>query len=83
MDVFYFHAHYGFEGAERWEEADEYGFLLASDFNDAMKRVTDYYARDLLSAEIKYAGDTGMISINNKEVAEAFMSSYLTTHYGD
>lgn len=83
MDVFYFHAHYGFEGAARWEERDEYGFLIASDFNTAMKWVTDYYAGDLLSVEIKYAGDTGMISINNKQVAEAFMNAYQATHYED
>lgn len=83
MDVFYFHARYGYEGSNLWEEADEYGFLIASDFNAAMKWITDYYSGDLLSVEIKYAGDTGMISINNKEVAEAFMSAYQATHYGD
>ena len=29
------------------------------------------------------AGDTGMITIDNKEIAEAFKKSYIKTHYGE
>ena len=81
-DVFYFHAHYGFEG-ENWEERDEYGFIVASNFKDAMSQIVDNYREDLLSVEIQYVGDTGIITVNNKEVAEVFKKSYIKTHYGE
>lgn len=86
MEVFYFHAHYGYEGydiTEDWEERNEYGFVLAKNFTHAMEQVVDYYRDDLLSVEIQYVGDTGMISVDNKEIAEAFKKSYIKTHYGE
>lgn len=81
-EVFYFHAHYGFEG-EKWEERDEYGFIVASDFKDAMAQIVDTYRDDLMSVEIEYVGDTGIVAIENKEVAEAFKKSFTKTHYGE
>lgn len=36
MDVFYFHARYGCDTLEKWEERDEYGFVSANNFNHAM-----------------------------------------------
>lgn len=82
MDVFYFHAHYGYE-FEGWEERDEYGFVLATDFVHAMEQISAYYRDDLLDVDIQYAGDTGMIVIDDREIAEAFKKSYIKTHYGE
>ena len=83
MDVFYFTAKYGFDMEQTWEEREEHGFLIAEDFNQAMNWVTKYYGDDLLSVKIEVIGDTGFISTENKEVAEAFKKSYLKTHYGE
>ena len=83
MDVFYFHAHYSCDILEKWEERDEYGFVTANNFIHAMEQISGYYKDDLISVDIQYAGDTGMITIDNKEIAEAFKKSYIKTHYGD
>lgn len=81
-EVYYYHAHYGFDN-DPWEERDEYGFMIADNFNHAMSKIVDYYRDDLMSVTIEYIGDTGMICIENKEVAEAFKASYSKTHYGE
>ena len=83
MDVFYFHVHYGYDILEKWEERDEYGFIIAKNFVHAMGQIADYYKEDLLGADIQYVGDTGMITTGNKEIAEAFKKSYIKTHYGE
>lgn len=80
MEVYYFHVHYGYD-YEGWKEKDEYGFLLASNFIHAMNQIVEYYRDDLLSVKISQLGDTGIISIENEEVAEAFRKSFLKTHY--
>jgi hypothetical protein len=82
MEVFYFHVHYGYD-FDGWQECDEYGFILAKNFVNAMEQIVDYYKDDLLGVEIQYTGDSGMISVNNKGVAEAFRKSYIETHYGE
>ena len=83
MGIFYFHAHYCCDVFEKWEELDEYGFVSANNFIHAMEQISNYYKDDLISVDIQYAGDTGMITINNKEIAEAFKKSYIKTHYGE
>ena len=83
MDVFYFHTRYGCDILEKWEERDEYGFVTANNFVHAMERISGYYRDDLISVDIQYAGDTGMITIDNKEIAEAFKKSNIKTHYGE
>ena len=83
MDVFYFHARYGCDALEKYEERDEYGFVSANNFIHAMEQISDYYRDDLISVDIQYVGDTGMITIDNKEIAEAFKKSYIKTHYGE
>ena len=83
MDVFYFHVCYECDISERWEERDEYGFVTANNFVHAMEQISGYYRDDLISVDIQYAGDTGMITIDNKEIAEAFKKSYIKTHYGE
>lgn len=81
-DVFYFHAHFGAD-IDDWQELDEYGFIVAKDFTDAMYHIVNTYRDELMSVEIEYAGDTGIISVNNKEVAEDFKKAYIKTHYGE
>ena len=83
MDVFYFHARYCCDTLEKYEERDEYGFVSANNFIHAMEQISNYYKDDLISVDIQYAGDTGMITIDNKEIAEAFKKSYIKTHYGE
>ena len=68
---------------EKWEERDEYGFVTANNFIHAMEQISDYYRDNLISVDIQYAGDTGMITVDNKEIAEAFKKSYIKTHYGE
>jgi hypothetical protein len=82
MEVFYFHAHYGYD-FDGWQERDEYGFVLAKNFVNAMEQVVDYYRDDLMGVEILYTGDTSIIPINNEGIAEAFRKSYIKTHYGE
>lgn len=83
MDIFYFSARYIYED-EKYEEREHYGFVAAEDFNKAMFLVADYFRADLISVKITCIGDTcGLISTENKEVAEAFKKSYLKTHYGE
>ena len=57
--------------------------LLSKNFIHAMEQITDYYKDDLMGVDIQYAGDTGMITTGNKEIAEAFKKSYIKTHYGE
>ena len=83
MDVFYFHARYGCDILEKYEERDEYGFVSANNFIHAMEQISGYYRDDLISVDIQYVGDTGMITIDNKEIAESFKKSYIKTHYGE
>ena len=83
MDVFYFHARYDCDILEKYEERDEYGFVSANNFIHAMEQISDYYRDSLISVDIQYAGDTGMITVDNNEIAEAFKKSYIKTHYGE
>ena len=82
MDVFYFSARYVVE-EENYKEYEPHGFLVAESFNKAMDWIVDYFRDDLISVEISFIGDTGLISTENKEVAEAFKKSYVKTHYGE
>lgn len=84
FDVFYFHARYGYEASDNeWTERDEYGFVIAKDFSGAMTYITNIYRDDLLSVEITYASDAGIISCSNKEIAEGFLKSHIKAHYGE
>ena len=83
MDVFYFHARYDCDILEKYEERDEYGFVSANNFIHAMEQISDYFFFCFFCVDIQYAGDTGMITVDNKEFAEAFKKSYIKTHYGE
>ena len=82
-DIFYFHAHYGGDINGEFQEFDEYGFIAARDFSEAMSLISDNYRDDLISVTIECIGDTGIISTSNKDHADSFKASYLCTHYGD
>ena len=82
-DVFYFHAHLGGEVDGDWKEFDEYGFVVAKNFNDAMAWISNQYRSELMSVSIEYIGDTGIVSCESKEAAEAFKKSYTKCHYGE
>ena len=79
-NVYYFHVHFGCE-VEFWEERDEYGFITAQSFNEAMAKIVDVYREDLMSVNLECIGDTSIISINNKELAEQFKEAFINTHY--
>ena len=81
-NVYCFFVHYGYD-LDGWQERDEYGFIIAEDFNCAMNYVVSIYRDDLLSVEIKYASDAGIISCDNKEIADSFLRSHIKTHYGE
>lgn len=83
MDIFYFSARYIYED-ERYEEREQHGFVVADDFKKAMEWIYNHFQTDLISVKIECIGDTfGVISTENKEIAEAFKESYLKTHYGE
>lgn len=79
-NVYYFHVHFGcdFEG---WKERDEYGFITAQSFIEAMTKIADVYRDDLMSVNLECIGDTSIICINNKELAEKFKEAFISTHY--
>ena len=82
MDVFYFSARYVFAD-NPYEEREQHGFVVAENFNKAMEQIVEYFGNDLLSVKITVIGDTTLISVEDKDIAEAFKKSYLKTHYGD
>lgn len=82
MDIFYFDIHYVYEESP-YEEREQHGFVVAEDFTEAMKRIAEYFGNDLISVEITVIGDTSLISVEDKEIAETFKKAYLKTHYGE
>lgn len=78
--VYYFHVHYGYE-METWGEKDEYGFIAADSFEDALKQLRGYYGDDMLNIALEYMGDTGLIAIGNKTIADTFKNEYVSYHY--
>ena len=79
-NVYYFHVHYGFD-LDGWQERDEYGFITANDFEEAYAQLKAYYGEDILSFGLEYIGDTGLISIGDKELAQSFRQSFINHHY--
>lgn len=80
-NVYYFYVHYGFD-VDGWYEKDEYGFIAANSFEDALAQLRGYYGDDILSFGLEYIGDTGIISIGDKELVKSFMKSFIDYHYG-
>lgn len=80
-NVYCFYVHYGFD-MDGWREKDEYGFIAANSFEDALAQLRGYYGEDILSFGLEYIGDTGIISIGDKELVKSFMKSFIDYHYG-
>ena len=80
-NVYCFYVHYGFD-MDGWYEKDEYGFIAANSFEDALAQLRGYYGDDILSFGLEYIGDTGIISIGDKELVKSFMKSFVDYHYG-
>ena len=80
-NVYCFCVHYGFD-MDGWREEDEYGFITANSFEDALAQLRGYYGDDILSFSLEYIGDTGIISIGDKELVKSFMKSFVDYHYG-
>ena len=80
-DIYCFSVHYGFD-MDGWKEKDEYGFIAANSFEDALAQLRGYYGNDILSFSLENIGDTGIIPIGNKELVESFRKSFIKYHYG-
>lgn len=80
-NVYCFCVHYGFD-MDGWREEDEYGLIAANSFEDAFAQLRGYYGDDILSFGLEYIGDTGIISIGDKELVKSFMKSFINHHYG-
>ena len=74
--VYYFHVCYG------WKEKDEYGFVTADDFEGAYAHLKAYYGDEILSYTLEHIGDTGLISVGNKGMAEMLKDEFTNYHYG-
>lgn len=79
-NVYCFFVHYGYE-LDGWQEKDEYGFITANDFEGAYAQLKTYYGEDILSFSLEYIGDTGLISIGDKELVQSFRQSFINHHY--
>ena len=86
-NVYFYHAHFGGDcgdfGDALWEERDEYGFIVAKSYLEAMSQIVNTYRDELMSVSIEYIGDSGIICIKDKKLAEAFRECYIKTHYGE
>lgn len=80
--VYYFSVRYGYT-LDTWQEKTEYGFVVANDFEGALAQLRAYYGDDMLEFGLVYIGDTGLISIGDKAMAEAFMDEFTNYHYGE
>ena len=80
-NVYCFFVHYGYD-LDGWQERDEYGFIAANDFEGAYAQLKAYFGEDILSFGLEYVGDTGIISIGDKELVKSFKQSFIDYHYG-
>ena len=64
-----------------WQEKDDYGFITANDFEGAYAQLKAFYGEDILSFGLEYIGDTGLISIGDKELVQSFRQSFINHHY--
>ena len=79
-NVYCFFVHYGFE-LDGWQEKDDYGFITANDFEGAYAQLKSFYGEDILSFGLECIGDTGIISIGDKELVQSFRQSFINYHY--
>ena len=79
-NVYCFCVHYGIV-LDGWQEKDEYGFIAADDFEGAYAQLKAYYGEDILSFSLEYIGDTGIVSVGDKELVKSFRQSFINHHY--
>lgn len=79
-NVYCFSVRYGYE-LDGWQERYEYGFITANDFEGAYAQLKAFYGEDILSFGLEYIGDTGLISIGDKELVQSFRQSFINHHY--
>jgi hypothetical protein len=79
-NVYCFCVHYGFD-LDGWQEKDDYGFITANDFEGAYAQLKAFYGEDILSFGLEYIGDTGIVSIGDKELVKSFKQSFINHHY--
>ena len=80
-NVYCFGVHYGYD-LDGWVEKDEYGFIMANDFEGAYAQLKAYYGDDILSFSLEYVGDTCLISIDNKAMIDTLKDEFTNYHYG-
>ena len=80
-NVYCFSVHYGYD-LDEWVEKDEYGFVMANDFEGAYAQLKAYYGDDILSFSLEHVGDTGLISIDNKAMIDMLKDEFTAYHYG-
>lgn len=79
--VYCFSVHYGYD-LDGWQEKDEYGFIVADDFEGAYAQLKAYYGNDILSYSLEYVGDTGLLSVDNKAMIDTLKDEFTNYHYG-
>lgn len=79
--VYCFSVHYGYE-LDGWQEKDEYGFIVANDFEGAYAQLKAYYGNDILSYSLECIGDTGLFSVGHKAMVGMLKDEFVNYHYG-
>ena len=79
--VYYFSVHYGYD-LDGWQEKDEYGFIVAEDFEGAYAQLKAYYGEDILSYSLECIGDTGLFSVGHKAMVGMLKDEFTSYHYG-
>lgn len=79
-NVYCFSVRYGYD-LDGWQEKDNFGFITANDFEGAYAQLKAYYGDDILSFGLEYIGDTGLITIDDKELVQSFRRSFINCHY--
>ena len=79
--VYCFSVHYSYE-LDGWQEEDEYGFIIADNFEGAYAQLKAYYGDDILSYSLEYICDTGLFSVSNKAMVDMLKDEFINYHYG-
>ena len=79
-ELFYFHVKYGYDDGT-WKERDEYGFVPANSFEDALAHLREYYGSDIMSVTLESIGDFGLLAVGNKELVDTMKREFIKYHY--
>lgn len=78
-ELFYFHVKYYCDGVS--DGRDEYGFVPADSFEEALKTLRGYYGNDILSVTIESIADVGLLTIGNKALVDTMKREFIKYHY--